>query len=215
MNVLNGTFRLTGLSPYSPSAPVPDDLLVRARNETADQLEKRIWRERIWANEAGEVFHPASYYKKAVDAAASLTKRKVRGAGNQTFAQQIVSGIMILDDIPIFKPQTPAEIKNGAPTVPILKSEVIGQQIYCDPGGDRRGVGKRVFRTYGIVKQWEAILRIWVVNATITQDIVETYLQEAGMLIGVGRWRPAVGGANGRFLVSSCEWSDRPLTPAG
>jgi hypothetical protein len=211
MHVLTASVRVTGLSPYSPSAPLPEEFSKPGKNETFDQLDARVWRLRIWANELGEVFHPAAYYKKCIDGAAALTKRKVKGAGNQTFAQQIRAGVMLLEDVPIFLPQTPEEILRKSPKMPILTKDVVGQRFYVSSTGDSRGGGKRVFKTYGMIPRWQAEFRLRIVNETITPEIIETYLQEGGMLQGIGRWSPRNGGNNGRFAVDSCEWSDQPL----
>lgn len=199
MNYLEGQFNLTNISPYSPSKPLDDEVLTRQRNETLDQLEKRIWRERVHRNREGQVIIPATAFKKCIDSAAALTKRKVKGAGNQTFAQQFVAGVMILNEVPLFH-------STGKP---VTIEDVEPLQVYCSATGDRRGLGSRVFRTYGLIRNWTGMLKVTIVNATISPEIFELYLEEAALLVGVGRWRAEVGGGNGRFSISNVEWSHK------
>ena len=47
----------------------------------------------------------------------------------------------------------------------------------------------------------------YVLDDTITNDVFERMLQEAGNFIGVGSFRPRQNGFAGRFKVKAVKWS--------
>jgi hypothetical protein len=46
------------------------------------------------------------------------------------------------------------------------------------------------------------------VDDTITEEVFKSHLQQAGQLIGIGRWRPRNNGMYGRFVVNSMTWEE-------
>jgi hypothetical protein len=43
-------------------------------------------------------------------------------------------------------------------------------------------------------------------DETITRDVLERHLIDAGNFIGIGRWRPRMNGLYGRFNAEIINW---------
>ena len=77
-----------------------------------------------------------------------------------------------------------------------------GQWIHV-PSDGMRGGSKRVLKCFPVVKKWSGDLTITVLDETITKDVLERHLIEAGNFIGVGSLRVQNNGIYGRFKVNS------------
>lgn len=177
---------LTSKGPYSQSRPIQSS---KKDKEGADDFEKRTWKERMTLNEDGVVCIPAMGLKQALADAAVFNSRKIPGKRNATFSKHFKSGLMVLENIPLG----------------VMGSEVNGEWVYCNADG-KRGSGTRVWRCFPVVPSWSAVAPVHVFDDTITEDVFEDYLKEAGMFIGLGRFRPQNGGIYGRFGVDKIEW---------
>lgn len=71
-----------------------------------------------------------------------------------------------------------------------------------------RGSGKRVKRTFPQMPAWKGVARFAVFDDTITKDIFEKHLTEAGRFVGIGQFRPENGGLNGRFKPVGFRWQE-------
>lgn len=187
--MIEATVKLASLSPYSQSAPIQS---VRNPSEPPDDFEERTWRERIHADENGEVFIPAQSFKIALAEAAAFMGRRVPGKGQATFKKHFEAGVMVLDNIPL-------GIKADA---------VQGERLFLNADG-KRGGSKRVYRTMPVVPKWEAEVTFYIFDNTINRDAFEEHLKAAGTFIGIGRWRPRNGGTKGRFRVVSVDWKEK------
>jgi hypothetical protein len=65
-----------------------------------------------------------------------------------------------------------------------------------------------VLRTFPVVPQWSGTLEVTVLDDTIDKETFEKTIREAGLFIGVGRFRPRNGGFYGRFIVESVTWTE-------
>lgn len=61
-------------------------------------------------------------------------------------------------------------------------------------------------RTFPRIDDWGGLLTFHIFQEDLSKDVFEEYLEEAGMMIGVGRFRPENGGVNGRFQIQKTEW---------
>lgn len=179
------TAAITGISPYSASAPYRSE---KTREESYDEFEARCWREHLTVGEDGKVVISFMAFKMALTGAAKLTQRKLKGS--QTYSKSMETGVLL--DAPLALGIDPANVKS--------------ERFYVNADGVR-GSGKRVWRTFPMIFPWAGTLRIHVMNPAIAKDVFEEYLREAGMYIGVGRFRPEKGGVNGRWSVGSVKWS--------
>ena len=62
-------------------------------------------------------------------------------------------------------------------------------------------------RRFPIIQKWTATFDVHILDPIITEDIFSEVVEQAGMFIGVGRYRPEKGGTNGRFSLSKIVWS--------
>lgn len=180
--------RLKSASAYSQSrAHVTEKLNDK---ESADDFEKRTWREKVHVNDDGFITIPGMGIKMAIDKAASFLGMKVPGKRNATYTKHFLAGVLVLDDAPIA----------------LKKAEVEPEWLYVNSDGVR-GSGKRVWKCFPLIREWTAQFTFFIADDTITKDVFEQHLKEAGKFIGLGRFRPEKGGFKGRFEVVSTEWS--------
>ena len=147
-------------------------------------------RTRCHTNGKGTVIIPGIQFKKSLEGAAKLLKKKIPGKGASTWTQHVISGISPLTDI-----------DTGIPV-----DEVVPEWIHCDAQGGSRGVSTRVLRCYPMLKTWHGSLDFVVFDKEITEAVFTEFLNEAGLLVGIGRFRAAVGGTKGKFAVLKVVW---------
>lgn len=178
---------LKSISPYSQSRAHETEKLNR---ETADEFEKRTWREKCHATKEGNMFIPPMGFKQSLDRAAQMLGHQIPGKGKSTYTKFFLSGVMCIDPI----------------VLPNKKAEVKGEKIHANADG-KRGSGKRVWRTFPVVDEWQAKVPFHVIADEISEDVFEEHLKQAGAFVGIGRFRPGNGGYFGRFKVERIEWS--------
>lgn len=171
-----------GISPFSPSRFIAEK---KDQNELHDDFEKRIWRERIHADDKGFAIIPGMMFKNALAGTAKFVGEKIPGKGRQTYAKLFESSILIVENI----------------TLPIKKADVQGEWLLLNADGKKDG-GTRVMRCMpNIPTGWEGKIPIVVLHDSITLDVLKRHLEACGTFVGVGRFRPAKGGYYGRFEV--------------
>jgi hypothetical protein len=172
---------LEGTSPYSPSRYHETPKLAR---ELANDYEKRTWREKAHVDQDDMAIIPANQFKSAISEAAKGLSLQIPGKGKKTYTKPIVAAVLVY----------------GSLNLGVKKADLASEQIMCNANG-RPGVGTRVPRIFPVIQNWSGSIEIRVLDALITEDILQEHLNYAGSYIGVGRWRPSVGGYNGRFEV--------------
>jgi hypothetical protein len=174
---------MKSLSPFSPSKYIGEK---KEANELHDDFEKRIWRERIHADESGMAFIPAMAFKNGLAECAKFVGEKVGGKGRQTYSRIFESGIMVVDNLPLG----------------VKKAEMQGEWLMLNSDG-KKGGGSRVPRCMPFVPSWEGKLEFVCLHDAITLDVFKRHMDSFGTFIGVGRFRPSRGGYYGRFQVVS------------
>jgi hypothetical protein len=182
-------------SPYSQSAMHEEPMHDR---ESHDDYDARTWRSKCTVTADGQVAIPAMGLKQCVDLSAQKLGEKVPGRRGATFKGFFTSGVICNADVPIFdaKPLTPEEAVQVA--------------IWANSDGVR-GSGKRVKRRFPSFDAWHGTVEFTIVDDIITTETFERTLKSAGLVVGIGRYRPANGGTNGRFRVTQFEWQDLNL----
>lgn len=180
------TAHLKSVSAYSQSRAHPTPKLEK---ESPDDYERRTWREKCHYDADGALFIPGMSFKMALDSAAKFLGHKIPGRRNATYTKHFLSGVLVLDNAPIN----------------IKKDEVEEERLYVNADGVR-GSGKRVWRSFPLIHEWETELAFYIADETITEKVFVDHLQEAGKFIGVGRFRPQSGGFKGRFEVVGSTW---------
>jgi hypothetical protein len=90
------------------------------------------------------------------------------------------------------------------PEVAVKECEMV--KLYLPSDGvssirNRGGGSKRVWRRFPIVNEWSVEARFYLFDGRIGEDVFRRHLADAGTFIGLGRWRPASRGTNGRFVI--------------
>lgn len=185
---------LESISPYGQSKLVEEPRLTnKAGNitETADDHEKRTWRNRCHVNEKGEVYIPPMAFKNCISEAAKFLSIQIPGKGKATYTKHFEAGVMVTDPL----------------ILPVKKDDIDGLWLFV-PADGRRGGSKRVKKCFPVVQSWKGDVTFYILDETITQDIFERHLKDAGNFIGIGFFRPRNNGFYGRFKVNSVQWSE-------
>ena len=177
--------KIVGITPYSQSRHHETPKLDK---ETSDAYERRTWRNRLHSDQAGEVYIPPMSLKNCLSEAAKFLSIQIPGKGKSTYTKHFEAGVMVLDQVGLG----------------VKAEDVPGEALFV-PADGVRGSGKRVTKVFGRIDSWGGTFDIVIVDETITQDILARHLQEAGNLIGIGRFRPRNNGFYGRFRVESLE----------
>jgi hypothetical protein len=175
------TAMLSSVSPYSQSRFYEVDKLAK---EGPNDYEARTWRERMHVDEKGNVFIPPMCFKNCLSDAAKYLSVQIPGKGKSTYTKHIEAGILIVEGI----------------TLDVKKDDVPGEWLFV-PASGRRGDGKRVKKCFPVIRKWSGELTIEVLDETVTHEVLDFHLSEAGRFIGVGRFRPRNNGFYGRFKV--------------
>lgn len=178
---------LISKSPYSQSryhdTPKLDE------KEAPKDWETRTWRNRVNATEAGDVYIPPMAFKNCLSECAKFLSVQIPGKGKSTYTKHFEAGVMVNEPL----------------ILPIKKTDVKGEWLYV-PSDGRRGGTRRVSRCFPLFPNWQGAVTFYVLDTTITQDVFEYHLRQAGAFIGIGRFRPRNNGFYGRFSVVKTEW---------
>ena len=182
------TCSLNSVSPYSQSRHITAE---KGERETPEEFEKRVWRQRCHTNNDGNIYIPASQFSNSLKNAAKYMSIKIKGQGQAKYTAKFKAGTMVIDDL----------------TLPINVEDVSGVWKFV-PSDGVSGGGKRVDRCFPEIPEWSGIVKYYILDDIITQDIFERVLRASGSLVGIGMYRPQNGGIFGRFSVNSVEWED-------
>ncbi len=184
------TVKLTSITPYSASKKVDLPFLDKESHEDYDF---RTWREKATVDDDGIVCIPAMGLKMAVDEAVKRLTIVIPGKKGSTFTKFFLAG-QICVDMP--------GVRLG-----IHKDELKSIDIWANADGVR-GSGKRVKRRFPYIEKWSSMATFNILDDTITNEVFERAVTEAGRLVGVGRFRPEKGGLLGRFMTTDFRWSE-------
>jgi hypothetical protein len=181
MRVFNATLHNMPNSPYSQSRYHGTE---KDPKETHEDYEKRTWRNRVHANQDGQIFIPPMVFKNCLSNAAKFISMQIPGRGKSTYTKHFEAGILVMEGVPL----------------PINKEEVEGEWLFVPADGVRGGT-KRVMKCFPVIHEWEGNVNFYILDETITLEVFEYHLKEAGNFIGIGRFRPRRNGFYGRFQV--------------
>lgn len=88
----------------------------------------------------------------------------------------------------------------------VHKSEVESEEFFV-PSDGRRGGGSRVLKRFPLIRKWASTATVYILDETITREVLQLHLEGAGSFIGVGRFRPRNNGFYGRFLAEIVSFS--------
>ena len=181
------TVKVSGTAPYSQSRPI---LAEKKPKEGPKEYEERTWRERIHADKDGAVYMPPTAWKNGIAEAAKYLSLPHPNGGRAKLTKHFVSGVLVADRV----------------YLGVKKEDMDGEWLFV-PSDGRRGGGKRVWKCFPYVPEWEAEVVVHLLDDVITKDAFRQVIEEMGKFIGVGRFRPANNGFYGRFSVEEIRWS--------
>lgn len=180
---------IEGLAPLSQSR---QHTAPKLEGEKLDDYDLRTWRDKLNVSPRTKtIVIPQHGMHQALMAACKYSSKQIPGQGKKTWTAKFTTGIMIAE-----------EIDTG---ISPDKAEMISLSVSAN---GMRGAGKRVTRHFPMLYEWSAKMEVMILDPIITEPIFTEMLTIAGMSIGVGRFRPEVGGHNGRFKIASIDWQD-------
>ena len=183
------TVNLRSISPYSQSRYHDTPKLSK---ESAEDYERRTWKERLHYDDDGQVFIPQMALKFCLAECAKYLSTQIPGKGKATYTKHFDAGVLVTD--PVY--------------LGFHKDEVDGEWFFVNANGTR-GSGSRVKRCYPDIKEWEGKAVFHILDDTITKDVFADHLRQAGQFIGIGRFRPRNGGFYGRFeVLGDIQWQE-------
>ena len=154
-------------------------------HEAISKRNNECWKERMWIDPENDeiIFNPLGL-KNCLTTAAKKLGMKVTGKGQRTFGGVFKSGVLC------FEP-----IRFG------VKSSEARKEILYLPVPNN--AGSRQDAIFALLENWTATAEIEVEDPDISQDILETHLEKAGQVVGLGSLRVENGGLWGRFKLKS------------
>lgn len=185
LSLIVATSTLESLTPYSQSRKHDEP---RQEGESADDYNRRTWRYQQLV-ENGTVHIPAFGLHQSFVAAARYSKKQIPGQGKATWTAKFQAGLAFFANI---------DLGIDPATVDYI-------DIYANADGVR-GSGKRVMRRFPSIPKWSATFDVHILDPIITEEVFSDVVEQAGMFIGIGRYRPEKGGTNGRFALTKLVW---------
>lgn len=177
---------LRSVSPYSQSRYIQQK---KTRDQTHAEFEAESWRQRMHVNKDGNVIMPPMCFKNCLSEAAKYKPLQIPGKGKTTYTKHIEAGVLAY-----------------TPLVLDIKAEDVEGEWLHVPSDGKRGGSARVEKCFPLIMEWGGVVEFSVLDDIIPEEIFQTYLEDAGQFIGVGRFRPRNNGYYGRFAVERIEW---------
>lgn len=189
MKIATVTFE--GVSPYSQSKHYSEAEVPKKSKELHDEYERRTWRHRMHETKDGNVEIPGTAFSNAIKEAVKRLKIQVKGKGRSEYTKYFEAGVMVMDPV----------------ILPVKVAEVPCDELYV-PSNGQRGGDKRVTKFFPRIDKWGGVVKFFVVDDMINEDVFTQAIKSAGLLVGLGRFRPQKSGFYGRFEVKKIEWID-------
>ena len=180
---------LENISPYSQSRHYTNEV-DKLEKESAKDYEKRTWRHRLHYNDKGEVYIPPMALKNCLSEAAKYLSIQIPGKGKSTYTKHVEAGVLVMEPV----------------MLGINKDNVDGLWLFV-PSDGRRGGSTRVDKCFPVIHNWQGQATFHILDETVTNDVFEKILTEAGKFIGIGFFRPRNNGFYGRFKINKITWS--------
>lgn len=179
---------IKGMSPYSQSRHYTTEKL---NKESARDYEARTWRDRLHVDADGFVYVPPMAFKNCIAEVAKYLSVQIPGKGKATYTKHFEAGVLVVEGL----------------RLNIKKDDVPGEWLFV-PSDGRRGGGSRVEKCFPVIHQWGGKVEYLILDETVTREVFEQHLRQAGNFIGIGRFRPRNNGFYGRFRLEHLDWLD-------
>ncbi len=181
------TVSLESMAPYSQSRQHGEP---KFENEAADAYDKRTWRAHLLVENSTVRIPVKGITDGLVDAAAYIGE-KIPGSRGKTWTAKFQSGIAVFEN----------------PDLGISPNDVAYGDFSCHANG-KRGSGTRVLRRYPMINEWKTTFDVHILDPVITEAIFRKVMDDAGLFIGIGRYRPQNRGTNGRYRLAKLLWNE-------
>ena len=186
--MITAVANLKSVSPYGQSRNYEMDV-PKKEKESAKDREERTWMHRLHVTPDGNVFIPPMAFKNCISEAAKFLGQQIPGKGKSTYTKHIEAGILVPDPI----------------VLGVKAAEVEGIWLFV-PASGRRGDGKRVWKKFPVLQNWDGDVTFLIFDETVTEEVLRYHLEQAGKFIGIGFFRPRNNGYYGRFSLESLKW---------
>lgn len=176
---------------YSQSRPASPEEFPAKPGENDEAYEIRTWRRRLHLTADGNIFIPATQFNHAVKEAGGRLRMRIPGKGQSEYGKCFKTGVMVQDNL----------------VLPLKGADIPYDRLYV-PSAPGSNKGNRVYKNFGRIDSWEGEVKFYILDDQLTEEVFTKALRHAGLLVGVGRFRPANGGFYGRFGVESVQWVD-------
>jgi hypothetical protein len=180
---------LESVTPYSQSRNIDRLEHPEKPKEGKDDYEQRTCRLRMHVTKGGCVEIPSTAFTGTVKSAARRLQIQVPGKGKTQFTKYFEAGIDVAENL----------------VLSVKASDVPMERLYV-PSDGKPGGGKRVYRNFPRIDKWGGVVTFYVLDDIITEPVFTQVLRSAGLLVGIGRFRPENRGFYGRFKVTRVEW---------
>jgi hypothetical protein len=180
---------IQGVSPLSFSKHYSENEVPKKTKELHDEYERRTWRHRMHVNADGFVEIPAMAFANAIKESVKRLKIQVKGKGRVEYTKYFEAGVMVTEPL----------------TLPIKAENVPCDEQYV-PSNGQRGGGKRVTKFFPRIDKWGGAVSFWIIDDQINEDVFTQAITSAGLLVGIGRFRPERSGFYGRFKIERVNW---------
>jgi len=186
--MLRAVVKLRGTAPLSQSR---QHYTPFKQGESHEAYEERTWREKTHYDENNEIFIPAMAFKQCMDTAATRLSIPDPDSKKARLTKFFVSDVFCEQNL----------------LIGMKKDEILPIRINAHVDGNRQS-GKRVLRTLPQTPKWQGTTSFVILEAKITEEIFTKVLKYAGRSVGVGQFRPANGGLNGRYELVTIKFEE-------
>ena len=187
------TISIQGQSALLYGSMVDPSLFPKKNKESHDDYEKRTWRERCHYDAKRRLYVPGYALKRMIETAARYEGERIKGGGMKTKAGKLKCGLQVPEAMVI--------------TPHLLVDDVDGLWKMV-PSRGKTGGGSRVPRCFPILQNWSGTFEVLLIDEKIKKEWVEEAAVRAGIINGLGTWRPQSGGNYGRFTVTDITWNE-------
>lgn len=183
--------KIIGVSPLLYNRYL-SDVFKKQRNETFDEFENRIWKEKAHFNENEELIIPSQNWSRClVDSSKKSGIRPPDARKKNENLSLLFKSTFFPNDFKVLK-------SNGSPAT---KNDLIQFKTSVCMQGFK---SQRVPSIRPCIEQWCGILEFEILDPAnrLRTELVKESLLFAGAFNGIGEWRVQNGGKFGRFTIN-------------
>jgi hypothetical protein len=191
MNIQKASALLIGTGPYSQGKYVSNREHPKKKSESSRDWDTKIREHKAHYNEKDEIVIPAMALKNMFTAVTKQNNRFVKGESGAKWASIFKTGVLVIASPTLLKP-------DGSPWT---RDNMTFEDMLVGPGD-----GKKDMFWFPTFRQWKSEVEWVITDSRITKEAFSEYLEESGIITGLGRFRVGRGGLYGGFTVEQFAW---------